>query len=134
MSVHAGGRPRVPRLMYQTQVRAPMPELAPGRRPQVSVIITCYNYGRFLPDAVNSALSQEHVEPEIIVVDDASTDDSANVAERLARNDPRVAVIRHDRNTGQVEAFNEGLAAASGEFIVRLDADDLLTPGSLVGR
>ena len=131
MSVYAGGRQRLPSSTYQTQVRAPVPELPPGRRPRVSVIITCYNYGHFLPDAVNSALSQERVEPEIIIVDDASTDDSANVAECLARSDPRVAVICHHRNTGQVEAFHDGLAAASGEFIVRLDADDLLTPGSL---
>lgn len=131
MSVQANGKRRVPRLKYQTQVPAPVPELALGRRPRVSVIITCYNYGRFLPDAINSVLSQERVEPEIIVIDDASTDDSADVAERLARSDPRVAVIRHHRNMGQVEAFNDGLVPASGEFIVRLDADDLLTPGSL---
>ena len=121
----------VPRLRYQTQVPAPVPELALGRRPRVSVIITCYNYGRFLPDSVNSALSQEGVEPEVIIVDDASTDDSANIADHLACSDPGVTVIRHHRNTGQVEAFNDGLEAASGEFIVRLDADDLLTPGSL---
>jgi Glycosyl transferase family 2 len=127
----AGRRRRTPRLIRQAQVPAPVPELALGRQPRVSVIITCYNYGQFLPDAVNSALSQERVEPEIVVVDDASTDDSADVAERLARSDPRVAVIRHHSNTGQVDAFNDGLAAASGEFIVRLDADDLLTPGSL---
>jgi hypothetical protein len=132
LSVHTGRRRwRAPRLTCQTQMPAPVPELALGKRPVVSVIITCYNYGRFLPDAVNSALSQERVEPEIIVVDDASTDGSADVAERLARSDARVTVIRHHSNTGQVEAFNDGLAAASGEFIVRLDADDLLTPGSL---
>jgi hypothetical protein len=95
------------------------------------VIVPCYNYGRFLPDSIGSALAQEGVEPEIIVVDDASTDDSLQVAERYAAADPRVKVMRNAANAGHVVTFNNGLAAATGEFIVRLDADDLLTPGSL---
>jgi hypothetical protein len=114
-----------------SHVKAPVPGLAEGRRPHVSVIVPCYNYGRFLPDSVGSALAQHEVEPEVIVVDDASTDDSAEVAARYAAEDPRVTLIRHTKNTGHVVAFNDGLAAATGEFIVRLDADDLLTPGAL---
>jgi hypothetical protein len=120
-----------PKLAHQAQVPAPAPGLATGRRPQVSVIIPCHNYGRFLPAAVNSALSQEGVEPEVIIVDDASTDDSATVAESIGQNDSRVTVIRQHQNAGHVVTFNVGYAAASGEFIVRVDADDLLTPGSL---
>ena len=120
------------RLARKAHVRAPVPDTAEGRTARVSVIIPCYNYGHFLSESVSSALSQEGVEPEVIVVDDASTDDSAAVAERLAAQDSRVTVVRHLRNTGHVVAFNDGLAAAAGEFVVRLDADDLLTPGSLV--
>jgi glycosyltransferase involved in cell wall biosynthesis len=120
------------RLARKAHVRAPVPDTAEGRTARVSVIIPCYNYGHFLGESVSSALSQEGVEPEVIVVDDASTDDSAAVAERLAAQDSRVTVVRHLRNTGHVVAFNDGLAAATGEFVVRLDADDLLTPGSLV--
>jgi hypothetical protein len=67
----------------------------------------------------------------VIVVDDASIDDSAAVAQRFAHADPRVTVLLHQHNTHHVIAFNDGYAAATGEFIVRLDADDLLTPGSL---
>lgn len=130
MSVRAEHRQRR-QLSCQERVRAPVPQVRPGRRPLISVIIPCYNYGRFLPDAVNSALSQECVEPEIIIVDDASTDDSAAVAERFAQCDPRVTVIRHHQNVGHVVSFNDGYAVATGEFIVRLDADDILTPGSL---
>lgn len=118
-------------LTRQAHVPAPVPELAPDRRPKVSVITPSYNYGRFLPEAVNSALSQEHVEVEVIIVDDASTDDSLAIAERLSRGDSRVTVIRHEHNTGHIVAFNDGYAMATGEFIARLDADDLLTPGSL---
>jgi hypothetical protein len=112
-------------------VRPPVPGVAPGRRPKVSVIVPCYNYGHFLPASVGSALSQQDVSPEVVIVDDASTDDSAAVAAAMARDDERVTVIRHQRNTGHVVAFNDGFAAATGDFIVRLDADDLLTLGSL---
>src|SRR5438874_11851716 len=118
-------------LVPKDVVSAPVPVLAPGRVPKVSVIIPCYNYGRFLPDSVGGALAQEGVEPEVIVVDDASTDDSAEVAQRYADADPRVKLIRHTVNTNHVVAFNDGYAEATGEFIVRVDADDMLTPGSL---
>ena len=96
----------------------------------VTVIIPCYNYAHYLPDAVRSVLSQEDVRVDVVIVDDASTDDSLNVARRLAE-DPRVKVVPHVRNMGPVRTFNDGLLEASGEFLVRLDADDLLTPGSL---
>lgn len=119
------------RLEPMSLVLAPVAELAPERRPLVSVIIPCYNYARFLPESVGSVLSQAGVEVEVIVVDDASKDDSAAVAAAFAARDPRVRLVRHATNTGHVVAFNDGYAHATGEFIVRLDADDLLTPGSL---
>ena len=128
MSLRVGVRQGRPRLSCQARVPAPVPDMASGRHPKVSVIIPCYNYGRFLPEAVKSALSQERVETEVIIVDDASTDDSGAVAERFARSDPRVTVIRHERNAGHIVAFNDGYAMATGELLARLDADDLLTP------
>ncbi|HWI31343.1 MAG TPA: glycosyltransferase family 2 protein [Microbacterium sp.] len=97
----------------------------------VTVVIPCFNYARFLPQAVDSVLTQEGVTVDVIVVDDASTDESVSVAERLAAADPRVRVVKNERNRGAVETFNRGLADARGEFLVRLDADDMLTPGSL---
>ncbi|PWC05171.1 glycosyltransferase family 2 protein [Agromyces badenianii] len=97
----------------------------------VTVVIPCYNYARFLPQAVASVLGQESVSVDIVVVDDASTDDSLSVAEEIAANDPRVRVLANPRNLGAVATFNRGLEQATGEYLVRLDADDLLTPGSL---
>jgi hypothetical protein len=119
------------RLSTKSRVHAPVPGLAPHRRPKVSVIIPCFNYGHYLPQSVGSALAQEGVQCEIIIVDDASTDNSAQIAQRFASENEVVQLVRHARNTGHVVAFNDGLAKATGEFIVRLDADDLLTPGSL---
>lgn len=101
------------------------------RQATVTVVIPCFNYARYLPAAVASALDQEDVVVDVVVVDDASTDDSADVARRLATEDPRVTVLVNEQNAGPVDTFNRGLARARGEYLVRLDADDMLTPGSL---
>ncbi|WP_220668314.1 glycosyltransferase family 2 protein [Pseudarthrobacter phenanthrenivorans] len=99
--------------------------------PTVSVVISCYNYARYLTTAVQSCISQQEVTVEVIIVDDASTDDSLDVARSLSRRHANVSVISHAANAGPVGAFNDGARLATGEFLVRLDADDILTPGSL---
>ncbi|MET0830479.1 MAG: glycosyltransferase family 2 protein [Microbacterium sp.] len=101
------------------------------RHARVSVVIPCYNYGRFLAGAVESALRQSDVDVQVVIVNDASLDDTAVVAEQLASGDPRVIVVHNEKNLGHAWTFNRGLEYADGEFLVRLDADDLLTPGSL---
>lgn len=107
----------------------PFPPAAPGTR--VSVVVPCYNYGRYVEAAVRSALDQRGVEVDVTIVDDASSDDSVAVARRLVEADSRVRLVVHETNRGHVETYNEALALATGEFVVKLDADDLLTPGSL---
>ena len=102
-----------------------------GSAATVTVVIPCYNYERFLPMAIESALSQEGVTVDVVVVDDASKDGSLQTARRLAAGDGRITVVAHEVNAGPVQTFNDGLARARGEFLVRLDADDMLTPGSL---
>lgn len=105
-----------------------MPTLEPAT---VSVVVPCYNYGRFLRAAVRSLLDQPGVNLDVLVIDDASTDETPAVAAALAADDSRVHVVRHQTNAGHIATFNQGLAAATGEFVVKLDADDMLTPGSL---
>lgn len=107
------------------------PPAAPAYRTRVSVVVPCYNYGRFLPQTVESLVTQEGVDVEVIVVDDASTDDSLAVAHGLAGRYPDVQVVAGERNAGQVESFNRGWAHSTGELVVRLDADDMLPPGAL---
>ena len=97
----------------------------------VSIVIPAYNYRRFLRTAVSSALDQRGVMVEVIIVNDASTDGSAELADELASGDSRVQALHHETNRGPVDTFNDGLGLATGEYVVRLDADDLLTPGSL---
>lgn len=100
-------------------------------RPSVTVVIPCYNYGRFLPDAVSGALDQQGVDVDVVIVDDASTDDSAAVATRLARSDDRVQVLVHDRNRGHIATYNDGLARARGDYVTLVSADDVLTRNAL---
>lgn len=97
----------------------------------VTVVITCYNYAQYLAQAIRSALTQTGVEVRVVIVDDASTDASLEVARQFEAADARVRVVASSRNLGPVGAFNLGLDHATSEFLVRLDADDLLTPGSL---
>jgi glycosyltransferase involved in cell wall biosynthesis len=102
------------------------------RRPTVSVVIPCYRYGHFLADCVGSVLDQEGVDVRVLVIDDASPDDSAAVALRLAEEDDRVEVRVHRENKGHIATYNEGLLEwADGDYSVLVSADDLLTPGSL---
>lgn len=103
----------------------------PTRIPQVSVVITNFNYARYLPQAVNSVLNQRGVRVDVIIVDDASSDDSVRLARGMVAADSRVALVARTRNGGPASAFNEGLMQATGEYVIRLDADDMLTPGSI---
>lgn len=100
-------------------------------RDRVSVVVPCYNYGRYLRGAVASALQPQDVDVDVVVVDDASTDDSGAIADELAARDPRVRVVHHGVNLGHIATANEALSLATGRYVVKLDADDLLTPGSL---
>jgi hypothetical protein len=97
----------------------------------VSVVIPCYNYGRYLPGAVASALEQPGVDVDVIIVDDASTDGSEDVALGLAAADPRVRAVIHETNMRHIATYNDGLSRAEGTYVVLLSADDLLAPGSL---
>ncbi len=95
--------------------------------PGVTVVIPCYNYAHFLPKAIESALSQDYPNKEIIVVDDGSPDNTREVA--LSYGD-RVRHV-HQQNAGLSAARNKGIAEARHEFIAFLDADDWWTPGWL---
>lgn len=100
-------------------------ELQPtGSRPFVSVLISSYNYGRFLEEAIRSALRQTYENLEVIVCEDGSTDNSLEVADALASEDDRVRVLRKN-NGGQASAFNAGFELCTGKIVCFLDADDI---------
>lgn len=97
---------------------------------KVDVVIPCYNYGRFLETCVRSVLTQSMQDLRVIIIDDASSDDSSAIASKLT-DDDRVTAISHARNTGHIETYNEGIELASADYLLILSADDLLVPGAL---
>ena len=102
-----------------------------GCMPVFSVIIPAYNNSRYLPECVHSITGQSFDDLEIIIVDDASTDDTYAVMQQLAGEDRRIAILRHDTNSGTLAARKTGIAAARGDFILLIDQDDDLAPGTL---
>jgi hypothetical protein len=104
---------------------------SPQKRPSVTVVVPAYNYGRFLCDCARSVLTQRDVDVELLIIDDCSTDNTPSVTAELAASDARVSVIRHEPNHGQIPSVNEGFERVETEYVVKLDADDMLAPGSL---
>lgn len=92
--------------------------------PLVTILINNYNYGRFLRQAIDSALNQTYRNVEVIVVDDGSTDESQEIIESYGKR--IISVLKE--NGGQASAFNAGFAASRGEIICLLDADDFFHP------
>jgi succinoglycan biosynthesis protein ExoO len=95
--------------------------------PTVSIIVASHNKGAYVEASIRSALDQGPI-VEVIVVDDASTDDSVAILDGLARDNPRVRLIKLPSNRGGSHCRNIGIREARGEFVVFLDADDL--PGT----
>ncbi len=95
--------------------------------PLVSFVVPCYNYARYLPDCLRGIFGQEGgYDFEVIAVDDASTDNTLEILDQF--RDRRLQVLKHERNQGHVKTVNEGLAAARGEFVARIDPDDRYRP------
>ena len=93
--------------------------------PLVSIVVDNYNYARFLPRSVGSALAQTYPHVEVVVVDDASTDGSQEIIRAFGQ---RVTPVLKAVNAGHGAAFNSGFAASRGEIVIFLDADDYLYP------
>lgn len=97
-----------------------------GTAPVISVIIPCYNHGKYLQEAIDSVKRQEGVQTEIVVVDDGSADDTKEVAMRNTD-----VIYIYQANAGLSAARNTGIKKSSGDYLLFLDADDWLLPGAL---
>ena len=94
---------------------------------RISVIIPVYNVAAYLPQCLDSVLSQDHRDLEVILIDDGSPDDSGVICDAYAAADSRVKVI-HQKNGGAAAAKNAGLRTATGEYLSFVDSDDYLEP------
>ncbi len=95
--------------------------------PKVSVLVPTYNYARFLPETIESVLEQDFTDFELLISDDASTDNSAEVIRRYAARDKRIRVQIHPTRLGMVENWNWCLEQARGEYIKYVFGDDKLS-------
>lgn len=96
--------------------------------PLVSVICLCYNHARYINEAILSVIHQTHPAVELIVVDDASTDNSAEVISALLKNKSDIKFIQLKKNIGNCAAFNKGFEHSRGAYVIDLAADDALLP------
>ena len=107
-----------------TFLKAP---IDPGRPPTVSVLMSVYNSARYLSQALESIQRQTFRDFEFIIIDDGSTDASREIIERYAASDARIRLSSRP-NTGLTRALNEGLAQCRGQFVARMDGDDIALP------
>ena len=99
--------------------------------PLISVIVPAFNVSSWITEAVQSIQRQSISDFEIIIIDDGSSDDTYNKAVLLSKDDPRIHVHKNEKNLGITTSLNIALSLASGEFIARMDADDIATPDRL---
>ena len=95
----------------------------------VSIIMPAYNCGRFIAESIRSVLSQTYTQWELLIADDCSTDNTADVVASF--NDQRIHYLRNNKNIGAAETRNKALRMAKGRYIAFLDADDLWMPTKL---
>ncbi len=99
------------------------------RGPTVSVLLPAYNAARYLTVAIQSILAQSFGDFELLVIDDGSTDDTLRMVEQFT--DPRIRLIRNNGNRGIVFSLNHGIEESRGQYIARMDADDIARPERL---
>jgi glycosyltransferase involved in cell wall biosynthesis len=103
-------------------------ELLPlPKEPLVSILVSNYNYARFIAESIQSALDQTYSNFELIICDDGSTDDSVRIIQEYQQKDPRLQLIRK-ANGGQASGFNAAFRASRGQIIALLDSDDRFLP------
>jgi glycosyltransferase involved in cell wall biosynthesis len=99
--------------------------------PLVSVVCLCYNQERFVGEAIRSVVNQNYSNIQLIVVDDASTDNSVNVIKSVIDGNANIQFLALTKNLGNCKAFNQGLALTTGSYIIDLAADDVLLPSRI---
>jgi glycosyltransferase involved in cell wall biosynthesis len=97
----------------------------------VDIIVPCYNYARYLRECVHSILKQSGSSVRVLIINDASPDNTGEVASELAKLDSRITYFEHKVNKGHIYSYNEGIEWASADYFLLLSADDYLLPGAL---
>ncbi len=99
---------------------------------KVSVIMSVYNGSSFLDQSIESVLKQTFTDFELLIIDDASTDSSFGIIFTWAEKDQRIKIIRNEQNIGLTRSLNKAVGLSTGEYVARIDADDICHPERLV--
>jgi glycosyltransferase involved in cell wall biosynthesis len=105
--------------------------IASTARPRVTLVVPNYNHARYLPESLGSIAAQTRAPDRVLIIDDASTDDSVAVIARFVADHPGWELVRHDKNRGVVAGQNEAIAMVDTDWIGFLGADDALHPNYL---
>lgn len=101
------------------------------QQPKVSVVMSVYNGKKYLREAVESILNQTFRDFEFIIVDDGSCDNTLEILKDYAEKDSRIKIIKNEKNIGLTKSLNKAIQEAKGEYIARMDADDISLPERL---
>lgn len=93
---------------------------------KISIVVTAYNVEAYIEQALRSCMEQTYGEIEIVTVDDCSTDSTSSILDRLASEDGRIRVIKHEMNLGAGQSRRTGISSSCGEYVLLLDGDDYL--------
>ena len=93
--------------------------------PAISVILSVYNHEIYIKKCIQSILDQSYKDWELIIIDDGSTDKSYNELKKFEQTDDRIKIIKNEKNQGLPKSLNHGISVSNGEFIIRVDADDI---------
>jgi len=112
------------KMVNTSRIVRPLSQITLGSPPAVSVLMPVYNTEKYVAEAVDSILAQTFGDFEFVIVNDGSTDGTLRILEEYAARDQRIVLLSRP-NTGMTRALNDGLAVCRGEFIARMDADDI---------
>lgn len=98
------------------------------KTPKISVLMSAYNSEKYIAEAIESILNQTFKDFEFIIINDGSTDKTAEIIEKYAKKDVRIRFVNNTKNQGIIAALNPGFAMCRGEYIARMDSDDISLP------
>ena len=98
------------------------------KTPRISVLMPAYNSEKYIAEAIESILNQTYADFEFIIINDGSTDNTSKIVQEYAKKDTRIKFVNHTKNKGLVGVLNEGISLCSGEYIARMDSDDISLP------
>lgn len=93
---------------------------------KISIVMTAYNMEQYIEEAIRSCLNQTYKDIELVIVEDCSTDSTLSIIEKIANEDERVVIVRHEKNLGAGMGRRDGINTATGEYFITVDADDWL--------